>query len=93
MRNFVNVLNETLQLDGIRNHWTYKCVICRSQDETDDLEFAEIKFVRANGGGNASQVSGLFKDQLRDDLFMKLTITISNPIDEIATSSKVEFFG
>jgi hypothetical protein len=80
------------KLDGIRQHWSaYKVVICRSQDETDDLEFAEIKFVRATSG-SASQVSGLFKDQLREDLYMRLTINISNPVDELASSSKVELF-
>ncbi|KAI6206278.1 hypothetical protein M3Y94_00890300 [Aphelenchoides besseyi] len=70
-------------LDGIRPHWTsFKCAIRRSDDEDDDMEFADVKFVKETNG-NGSQRSGVFKDQLRDDLYMRITIVVNSNIENL----------
>ncbi|CAD5228380.1 unnamed protein product [Bursaphelenchus okinawaensis] len=69
-------------LDGVNPKWSsYKCAVRRSDNESDDLEFVDVKFVQEiNGDGKV--LSGVFKEQLREDLCLRLTITVAEHVNE-----------
>ncbi|CAD5235772.1 unnamed protein product [Bursaphelenchus xylophilus] len=69
-------------LDGVNPKWSsFKCAVRRSDDESDDLEFVDVKFVREiNGDGRI--MSGVFKEQIREDLCLRLTITVAEHVSD-----------